>query len=81
MVSIPLMSSMIEEDRTALASMVSRFIFSNGFIKAKIITVYIGSANKVMKKRLVFCENKTREIMTTVDTSRKIERRSKPARQ
>ena len=27
-----------------------------------------------MKKRLVFCENKTREIMTTVDTSRKIER-------
>ena len=27
-----------------------------------------------MKKRLVFCENKTREITTTVDTSRKIER-------
>ena len=27
-----------------------------------------------MKKRLVFCENKTSEIMTTVDTSRKIER-------
>ena len=27
-----------------------------------------------MKKRLVFCENKTREIITTVDTSRKIER-------
>ena len=34
----------------------------------------MGSASRLMKKSVIFCENKTSEIIKIVDTSKKIDR-------
>ena len=57
-----------------LLCMTSWFIFSKGFIKEKMMNMYIGMEIRERRKRLGFCASKTPPTRIRMETSRKRER-------